>query len=294
MFFGVDIGGQSVKIGAFEHDVLIEKWSIVLNVKTKEDLVDTIYDSIKSKYDNVEGIGIGCPGFIANNRISHSANIHFLNNSDLVQLFKERKGVTVKLINDANAAALGEARHLGYSDLLFVTLGTGVGGGLVTSGKVLEGIHGAGMEIGHVYIASDEYNFPCGCGSRNCLETFSSTKGVNNLVKFYRDQYNTKLGNEFTVKDVFDLAKCGDELALKVVDVFTDTLGIALANVAIVVDPGVIMLGGGISNAGEYLRDLVEKAFRRYAIGVVKDTKIILAGLGSDAGIYGGYYLVKE
>lgn len=291
MIFGIDIGGQSIKVGAFKDRKLVDKWTIPLDFKTKEEMVEAIYKSLESYDKNIEGIGIGCPGFITNNYIRLSANIHFLDDSNIVELFKKYTSAKVRILNDANAAALGEALYLGHKNLMFITLGTGVGGGLVVEGNVLEGVNGAGMEIGH-YHSDDKYNFTCGCGSKGCVETLSSTKGIYNLVNFYRPTLNTKLPLQYEVKDVFDLAKVGDVLCEKVVSVFTDNLGKVLANAAVLTDPGVILLGGGISNAGEYLLNLVQQAFQKYANGAVAGTKIILAKLKGDAGIYGAYYSV--
>lgn len=293
MFFGVDIGGTSIKIGAFNSGKLVEKWQIKLDFKTAEELVDVIYNSINSRYDSISGIGIGCPGFIVDNFIYESANIHFLNQTNLVTLFHLKTDAKIRLVNDANAAALGEAYFCGYKNLLFVTLGTGVGGGLVVNGNILEGAHGAGMELGHLH-NDDTYNFTCGCGKKGCVETLSSATGLVNIANSLVGHYQTNIKQPFNAKKIFDGAKVEDELATKAVEIFSDYLGKALANACILVDPGIIMLGGGVSNAGDFLLEKVQASFQKYALKVIADTKIILAALGDEAGMYGAYYLVAN
>ena len=250
MFFGVDIGGTTVKIGAFNDYKLIEKWAIEVDYTNLDGMIDSICDSIKSKGAKVDGIGVGCPGFIKNGIVESSANIPCLVNVNLVKEIQSRIDTKVGILNDANAAALGEAKYFGLENCLFITLGTGVGGGLVVNGKVLEGAHGAFMEIGHLHI-DDTYNFTCGCGHKGCVETLSSATGLINIAKSLLGKLPTKLQKEFTAKDVFDLAKANDPLALESVNIFSDYLGKALANVCILVDPGTVMLGGGVSNAGD-------------------------------------------
>lgn len=289
MKFGIDIGGTTIKIGMFDGNNLIETYSIDLNFNSAEELVDEIYDFLSERTDNIESIGIGCPGFIVNNFISSSANIHILDKVNLVEIFKKKTNARVRLINDANAAALGEAKYCGYDDLLFITLGTGVGGGLVVKGKFLEGVNGAGMEIGHLKV-DEKFNFECGCGQRGCLETISSATGLVRVAEHLYDKFETHLVKPFSAKAIFDWAKKGDSLALAATSIMFDTLGKALANTCILTDPGIIMLGGGVSNAGEFLRRGVEASFKKYANQVVKDTKIVLATLGDKAGIYGAYY----
>lgn len=291
MFFGVDIGGTSIKIGVFDGEKLVEKLNILLDFKSSDEMVDAIIGTIKDKYDNVEGVGIGCPGFITNNFIKSSANIPYLTTINLVEEFNKKVDWKVRLLNDANAAALGEACYCGFKDLLFITLGTGVGGGLVVNGDILEGTGGAGVEIGHLRV-DDKYNFNCGCGNQGCLETISSATGIVRVAETLYDQYKTELRKPFSAKAVFDLAKKNDPLCVKVVEEFALYLGKALANACILLDPGKIMIGGGVSNAGEYLLNVVKDSFKKYAVNVVKGTDITLANLGDEAGMYGAFYSV--
>ncbi len=293
MYYGVDIGGTTAKIGAFKNDKLIDSWQVETQVESLEKLVNNIVDSIKEKDKNILGLGIDVPGFIKDNVISSSANLHFLDGVNLEEAFKKVINVPIKVINDANCHALGEAKYAKLDNIIFVALGTGVGGGFVLNGRVLEGANGAGMEIGHIHV-DDKYNFRCGCGQVGCLETLCGQKGVHNLVDYYRNSLATKLEVDYTVKDVFDLARGNDPLAYKAFEVFTDKLGLVLANVSALFNPSTIIIGGGISQAGDFLINHIKTNFLKYATPVVRDTKIILASLGSNAGMYGAYYLIKD
>ncbi len=292
MYYGIDIGGTSAKIGAFKDDNLVKTWSIPMDFNNVFDMVDTLINSIKEFDSNIEGIGVDCPGFIVNNYNSSSANLHYLDNLNLKDAFLSKINTKVRVINDANSHALGEAIYNKEDNILFVTLGTGVGGGFVLNNGVLEGNTGAFMEIGHTHV-DNFYNFNCGCGSTGCLETVCGKKGVINLVNYYKDKLSTSLKEEYEVKDVFDLAKIKDPLCLKVFEVFTDKLALALANASIILNPKTIIIGGGISLAGDFLLDKIKKDFKKYARGPVINTNIKLASLGSLAGIYGAYYLVR-
>lgn len=292
MYYGIDIGGTTAKIGCFKDDKLIKSWIIDMRVNTVDEMVLNIINSIKANDDNVLGIGLDCPGFIVNDQVITSPNLHFLDGINLKQAFLKHIDTKVKVINDANCHALGEAIYNKLDNIVFITLGTGVGGGYILDGKVFEGSNGAFMEIGHMHV-DDFYNFRCGCGQVGCLETVCGQKGVINLVNYYKNKLNTKLELDYTVKDVFDLARVNDELAFKVFEVFTDKLGLALANTAILLNPKTIIIGGGISKAGDFLLNAIKRNFTKYACHSVVDTKIILASLGNDAGMYGAYYLVK-
>lgn len=293
MYYGIDIGGTSAKIGAFENDRLVKTWSIDMNVDSLESMVDRILDSIKELDSNILGIGIDCPGFIMNNYISSSANLHFLDGVNLKEAFAKKIACPVRVINDANCHALGEAKAKKIDNIMFITLGTGVGGGFVLNGKVLEGAFGSFMEIGHMHV-DDVYNFRCGCGQVGCLETVCGQKGVINLVNYYRNSMQTQLELDYSVKDVFNLAKVNDPLAFKVVEVFTDKLGLALVNAANILNPKMIIIGGGISAAGDFLMRQIKTNFYKYANQNIAKTEIEFAGLGSEAGMYGAYYLIKD
>lgn len=293
MYYGIDIGGTTAKIGAFENDKLVKTWAVDMHVDSLETMVNNILDSIKAIDDNILGIGIDCPGFITDNLVRSSANLHFLDGVNLKDAFAKKVSCPVRVINDANCHALGEAMYKKMDNIMFITLGTGVGGGFVYNNKVLEGEFGSFMEIGHVHV-DDEYNFRCGCGQVGCLETVCGQKGVYNLVDYFRKDYATKLGYDYTVKDVFDLAKVNDPLAFKVFEIFTDKLGLALANAATILNPKTIIIGGGISSAGDFLLRHIKSNFLKYVNDNLRETEIILASLKNEAGMYGAYYLVKN
>ena len=204
----------------------------------------------------------------------------------------------VKSGNDANVAALGEMWQgggKGYSDLVMVTLGTGVGGGIIIDSKIIAGYHGAGGEIGHACVNHNEVR-PCNCGNHGCLEQYSSATGVVRCMKKLLDENPdtpcTLRGTEFAAKDVFDAARNGDALAAREVDEMTDTLGMALATIAATVDPEMFMVGGGVSRAGDVLFAPLREHFKVYAFKSCRETPIVPAILGNDAGIYGSVRLI--
>ena len=205
-------------------------------------------------------------------------------------------GMRVEAGNDANVAAMGEmwlGAGRGEKNLVMITLGTGVGGGVIVDGHMIVGHHGAGGEIGHICVNREEED-ACGCGLRGCLEQYASATGIAKLARkaLSGDHEETVLHGEPSAKDVFDAVKAGDALATRIADEFGRYLGEALASLAVVVDPAVFVIGGGVSKAGSVLIPFVEKAFREKAFFANKDTKIVLAELGNDAGICGAARLI--
>ena len=199
--------------------------------------------------------------------------------------------------NDANVAALGEmwlGAGMGQKNMIMVTLGTGVGGGIIVNGQALAGAHGAGGEIGHICVNPKETE-RCGCGKKGCLEQYASATGITRLAKkrLAADDKNSALrGKEVNAKEVFDALKAGDEVAEEIVEEFGTYLGHAMANLAVVADPSVIVIGGGVSKAGEILLGYIEKYFKEKAFFANKDIKFVLAKLGNDAGICGAAKLI--
>ena len=172
---------------------------------------------------------------------------------------------------------------------------TGGGGGVIVDGKLITGIHGSGGEIGHITLQPDETE-PCGCGKYGCLEQYASATGIVRQAKKLLVEYDTPSSlrkfDPLTAKDVLDCAKAGDELAVRVAEIFAQTLGQALVAVSCSCDPEVFVLGGGVSKAGSYIVDLVQKQFVRFAFPATEPTRFGLAILGNDAGIYGAAKLV--
>ncbi|MBR7075054.1 MAG: ROK family glucokinase [Oscillospiraceae bacterium] len=300
--FGVDIGGTTIKIGFFETTgKMLDKWEIVTRKENGGSLIlGDIKASIEEKLakegiskDDVQGVGMGVPGPVTNGGVVNKcANLGwgvFNVEEEATALF----GLPVKAGNDANVASLGEmwmGGGKGYENVVMVTLGTGVGAGVIIGGKIVHGTNGAGGEVGHMKVDEDETEV-CGCGKTGCLEQYTSATGVvrltkRGLAKGGVETCLTKL-DEITCKDVFDAAREGDAFACEIVEKFGKILGGALAKVACVVDPQVFVIGGGVSKAGQILIDVVEKNFKAEAFHACENTKIALATLGNDAGMYG-------
>lgn len=306
--FGVDLGGTTVKLGLFEtNGSLIEKWEIPTRTGNHgENLLPDIAQAMLGKLsdrgiakDQVEGVGMGVPGAVVNDRfVKPCVNLEQWGGFDVAEALEALCGFPAKIVNDANAAALGEmgaGGGKGRKNVVFVTLGTGVGGGVIVDGKLLAGVHGAGGEIGHIKV-KDTHDTPCGCGKRGCLEQYSSATGIVNETKKFlaTSDAPSKLRDlpTITAKDIFDLAKEGDAVAMDQVQEMTRLLGKALAAVSCVCDPQVIVLGGGVSRAGSVITDNVEKWFKEYAFPASECTEFALAELGNDAGIYGGVQMI--
>ena len=304
--FGVDVGGTTVKMGLFnvEGEVL-DKWEIKTRIENGgEAILPDIAESAKAKLeergistDEVEGIGIGIPGPIDDEGVvPHTANLGW-GRKEVSRELSELTGWNCKGGNDANVAALGEmwkGGAAGYKNVVMVTLGTGVGGGIILDGKILAGSNGAGGEIGHLHV-DDYITGHCGCGNQGCLEQVASATGIVYLA--YQalsasDKPSVLRDGEVTAKTVFDAVKADDELAKEIAERFGKYLGTALAIICAVVDPQAIVIGGGVSKAGPILLEYVEKYYQKYCFKSCRNVKFALATLGNDAGIYGSAKLV--
>ena len=308
--FGIDLGGTTAKIGLFTTSgALLEKWEVATDTSHAgehilENLAAAVLDKMKEKSiqpEQVEGVGIGVPGPVLDSSIVPivCANLGGWGERNVsAQLSGLLDGLKVRVGNDANVAALGEiwmGAAKGAKNAVMVTLGTGVGGGVVVNGKVIDGVHGAGGEIGHITVNRHE-TAVCGCGKRGCLEQYSSATGVVRCMKKLLDENPDTpcvlRGTEFAAKDVFDAARNGDALAAREVDEMSDTLGMALANIASTVDPEAFLVGGGVARAGDVLFAPLNKHFQEYAFKSCRETPIKQASLGNDAGIYGAVRLI--
>lgn len=305
--FGIDIGGTTVKCGLFQTDgTLCDKWEIVTRTEDNgkailPDIAETILNKMKEKQiskEQVTGVGVGVPGPVIKEReVAVAVNLHWGYTMLADQLESLLGQIPVKVGNDANVAALGEmwkGGGEGSSNLIMVTLGTGVGGGIIVDGKIVTGSHGAGGEIGHACVEPEETE-SCNCGNKGCLEQMASATGIVRLANkiLAESKEETVLTKEpVSAKTVFDAYKAGDAVAEKIVDKFARYLGNALAIFSCVVDPEVIVIGGGVSKAGQPLIDAVAKYYHRDAFISCKDTPIVLAKLDNDAGIYGAAKLV--
>ncbi|MBO0450976.1 MULTISPECIES: ROK family protein [Enterococcus] len=297
---GVDIGGTTIKFALMDTQGKIEKkWSIPTNISEKGKFIpNEICSSIRSSINKdtlveIKGIGIGVPGAISSDGeiVVQAVNLDW-EQIPLKKMITHKLGMDACLLNDANAAALGEmwrgAAH-GRENLLFVTLGTGVGGGIILNGRVLNGCHSAGGEIGHIPIRSDE-NRLCGCGGRNCLETFASANG---LVLSMRKKLELLGGSwtEITPPIIFEKAAQNDEAAKEVLNEFVTVLAQALAGIMNTIDVEEIIIGGGLSEAGAYLLDPLKEKLEKYVFPQIRNHfSLKKALLGNDAGIYGAAY----
>jgi len=311
-FIGIDLGGTSVKLAILtvEGDIQ-QKWTIPTNINDEgahivPDIVASIkhhLDLYKMTADDFQGIGMGSPGAVDREAgtVEGAFNLNWKTLQPVREVIEREIGIPIFIDNDANVAALGEKwRGAGADDrdVVFVTLGTGVGGGIIAEGNLIHGTAGSGGEIGHMTV--EPGGFDCTCGKKGCLETVASATGVVKLARKHAEEYagNAQLkfiiddGQEITSKMIFDLAKEGDELAVLVVDRAAYYLGLACSHIGNLLNPAYIVIGGGVSAAGEYLLEQVRTYFADFTFpNVKKTTHIKLAALGNDAGIVGACYL---
>lgn len=307
--FGVDIGGTTVKMGLFDQDAnVLDKWEIPTRKENGgAEILPDVAKAILAKMaekgisaSEVKGIGVGAPGAVdeEGTMVGGAVNLGWgvLNIPEILHNFID---VPVKANNDANVAALGEMWQgggKGYSNMVAVTLGTGVGGGIIINGKILTGATGAGGEIGHIHLEDNETE-SCGCKKKGCLEQYASATGIVRLAnrRLAKDDAPSVLrGGEVSAKTVFDAVKAGDAVAIEIAEQFGDYLGKGLAAVAAVVNPEVFVIGGGVSKAGEILLSYVKPAFAKYVFYPCGKAEFKLATLGNDAGIFGAAALILK
>ena len=304
--FGVDIGGTTVKLGLFTTDgEIVDKWEIKTRTENQgeavlPDIAEALREKLEEKKigrDEVEGIGVGVPAPVnTEGVVQNTANLGW-GYKEVKREMEELSGMRAEIGNDANVAALGEmwlGAGKGRKNIVMVTLGTGVGGGIIIDGKPLVGAHGAGGEIGHLCVNYEETDH-CGCGNTGCLEQYASATGITRLanIRLAKDDAKSVLREqEVSAKTVFDAVKAGDAVAKEIAEEFGKYLGHAMANLAAVADPSAIVIGGGVSKAGEVLIEYEEKNFKERAFFANKDTEFVLATLGNDAGICGAAKLI--
>ena len=306
--FGADIGGPTVKLGLFDIEGnVLDKWEIKTHTENEgaailPDTAEAVMAKIKERNLNVEeiaGIGVGVPGPVSiDGIVPHTANLGW-GYKEVTKELSERTGLPCKAGNDANVAALGEmwvGGAKGCKDVLLLTLGTGVGGGIIVDGKILTGAHGAGGEIGHIHV-EDQMEEHCGCGNQGCLEQFASATGSARLARAALaecEDPSLLREEEVTAKAVFDALKAGDAVAERVAERFARYLGTGIAVMTAILDPEVIVIGGGVSKAGGILLDYIRKYYKTNAYKSSKETEFALAQLGNDAGIYGCAKLILD
>lgn len=302
--FGIDIGGTSIKIGCFYEDgSLKHQWEIpTRKEKVFQDLSKSILkylDFQDLRIEDVYGYGIGVPGIMQSGIAKNCVNLGWVD-VDIRLEFCKAIGydARVYVFNDANMAAYGEASlsKEQLDSVVFITLGTGVGGGIILHGEIVEGAYGLGGEIGHMKV-DDFYQFQCSCGKTGCLETLASATGIVRLAFHLQNQYPTKLHlvDTLTAKEVMDAAKNEDILAVHVVKEACKALATSLAILSVTINPSLFIIGGGVSNAGEFLLQEIQNQYNEACIPLAKNTKIQLAKLKNNAGIYGACaYLIKK
>ena len=305
--FGVDIGGTTVKLGLFTTEgEIVDKWEIKTRTENQgeavlPDIAAALNEKLEEKQipkDEVEGIGVGVPAPVdSEGVVQNTANLGW-GYKEVKREMEELSGMKAEIGNDANVAALGEAwkgAAAGSDNVIMVTLGTGVGGGIIVDGKIVAGTHGAGGEIGHVLVVRGEAE-KCNCGNHGCLEQYASATGIvrvaGRMLAASEEDSTLRGLQNITAKDVLDAFKEGDALAVRTMEYVGDLLGGALAGFAAVVDPEAIVIGGGVSKAGQPLIDCIQKYYMKYAFPSCKDAKFALATLGNDAGIYGAAKLM--
>ncbi|WP_018933848.1 ROK family glucokinase [Gracilibacillus lacisalsi] len=313
LLIGIDIGGTTVKNAIISNQgELIAKWEIPTDLANQgENVPKDIWLSIENKLSELNltkercaGLGVGAPGFIEpeTGKVAIAVNIGW-ENFYLKDILEELSGLNVYVDNDANIAALGEnwkGSGNQVENMLAVTLGTGVGGGIIANGQIVSGANGTGAEIGHITVEKD--GAACNCGRNGCLETVTSATGIVRqaeelMADGKADALKRRKDNsgEITTKDVFETAAEGDKDSKALLAHVLDVLGFTLATVAITVNPAKIVIGGGVSKAGNALLEPLKESFEKYTLPRTNEAcEFVIAQLGNDAGVYGGAYLVLQ
>lgn len=307
--FGVDVGGTTIKLGLFDSNGnVLDKWEIPTRTENGGkniliDIADTVHAKMSEKglaKEDIAGVGVGVPGPVDGNGIVHRAvNLGWEQFNLKQELHKLLDGMRIEGGNDANVAALGEmwkGGGQGHKNLVAVTLGTGVGGGIIINGEIMTGATGSGGEIGHIHVEDNETE-SCGCGNYGCLEEYASATGITRLanrVLQASDKDSVLRMGEVSAKAVFDAVKAKDELAVEIAKKFGEYLGKGLAIIAGIVNPEIFVIGGGVSKAGEVLFEYIKPSFEATVFPGCKDTAFALAALGNDAGIYGAAKMVLD
>lgn len=307
--FGVDIGGTTIKLGLFKtNGTKMESWEIPTVIEDRgRYIMEQINLAIKQKmaekalvHNQIAGIGLGVPGPVGEDGTVYNCVNLGWGIFNVEQELSAISGFKVKAGNDANVAALGEMWQggaKGHRNVVMVTLGTGVGGGIIIGGKILAGTHGAGGEIGHFPMIDNETQ-TCGCGKQGCLEQYASANGIAKVAGKWINERDMpsilRNRKDISAKEIFDSAKSGDQMSIELVEFFGEQLGKACAFISCVTDPEVFVIGGGVSKAGDIVTDVIEKYYRKYAFHASRNTEFALAALGNEAGLYGSVRLVLE
>lgn len=300
--YGVDIGGTTTKIAFFdESGRQLDAWELPSekNLDARpllRRIADAIFADMACRgleKSSVLGVGVGVPGPVVQGVVIGCDNLGW-EQTDVAAVLGEFTGLRVRVGNDANVAALGESRNGGCRDMVLITLGTGVGGGIVRNGKIWEGATGAAGEIGHMVVNPAETE-ACGCGKRGCAEQYCSATGVTRLARLALEKDGTPSllrGEELTCKAVFAAAEQGDPVARAVLEQVYGYLAMVIANVCAVTNPARVVIGGGVSKAGQPLLDGILRHFEGFVYHACRNVEISLATLGNSAGTYGAFCLI--
>ncbi|MDO5401273.1 MAG: ROK family glucokinase [Eubacteriales bacterium] len=307
--FGIDLGGTTVKIAYFdETGEMLAKWEIPTvtengGQRILPDIAASVLGYLAEQgipRESILGLGIGVPGPVNSRGVVNKCINLGWGVFNIAEELGRLTGFPVKAGNDANVAALGEfwkGGGRGSENMVFVTLGTGVGGGIIVEGRLLHGAHGSGAEIGHLVLNRDE-TVPCNCGKRGCVEQYCSATGIVRLAKQYLASHDgpsvLRQAENLSCKDIFDGGKAGDGAALAILDRVYEYMGEFLGNVCSTVDPEVVVIGGGVSKAGQVLIDGIEPRFHKYVFHAAGGARFALASLGNDAGAYGAFKLALD
>lgn len=307
-YFGVDVGGTTVKMGLYSEKAgWIKKWEIPTRtenggVHVLDDIAAAVY-AVQQEFDldnaRTAGIGIGVPGPVLKKSIVNGCvNVGW----DVVNVAEElgrRTGLPVYVENDANIAALGEqwkGAGKDYQNVALLTLGTGVGGGIILDGKIVSGFQGGGGEVGHLPVVHDA-DHDCNCGKSDCVELAGSATGVLSYAKKLLSETEQPSAmreiEELTAKDVCDCCAAGDALAQQCIDHAAEVLGTALACIGCIVNPEAFLFGGGMAAAGDVLLTPIRRAYDSKVFPPLRGTPILQATLGNEAGITGAVRLVQ-
>ena len=306
---GIDVGGTTIKMAFFPEDgAPVAKWEIVTPVpKTNDDFFRPIAESIFQKAEelsiprsSIMAIGMGLPAPIPEGGyMPKCANIG-LDACNPAETMTRLTGIPSFVTNDANAAALGETTYgaaNGVQNVVMITLGTGIGGGIVVNGRIVNGKNGVAGEIGHIVVNPEETE-PCNCGNRGCVEQYASATGIVRTARQLLGASDRPSAlrsiEKLTAKDVVDAAKQGDEIASETMEFFGKMIGLLISYLMLTVDPEVVLIGGGVSKGGQYIVDLANKYTFRNTHIAEKTGEIRLSALGNDAGIYGAAALARQ
>lgn len=318
VLFGVDIGGTAIKFGIFDEEGKLHKdWELPTDRSEQgahilEQIalsIESVIQKVGMEHSQIAGIGLGVPGpVLESGEVVNAPNLGWQKRNVKEEL-EMLSGLKVGAANDANVAALGEiwaGGGKGCENLVLLTLGTGVGGGIVQNGRLVYGNNGGGGEIGHMCVNPQETEV-CGCGKKGCLEQYASATGIVRLARTCAQSTDGQslsetdeivlagrriLSADLTAKDVWDAVREQDPVACQTAEIFGEKLGLALANLAVVLNPEQFLFGGGMSRAGEVMLPFIRKYYEKYVFGPCRKVEIGFATLGNQAGIYGAARLI--